>query len=426
MPGPPGSPGSLARKRGFAPLDDWSGVLKDGWRGPQILLLLFAASIPIAFESWAVLLNNFAVEKAAFTGREIGILQGLREVPGFLAFTVVFMLLIWRQQTFAVLALAVMGAGVAIAGFFPTVWGLYFTTVIMSTGFHYLATMEQSLAMQWTGKRELPVVLGRMTAIGSLAALVTYGLVFGALTLAELPYLWVFLLGGGVTLAIAGLCRFGFPRFRTATHQRMTIVLRRRYGLYYALEFLSGARRQIFVVFAAFMMVETFGYEARDITLLFLVNCLISIWVAPKVGGLIGRWGERPALILEYAGLVGVFTAYAFVQTGWLAAGLYIVDHMFFALAIAIKSYFRKIADPADIASTAGVSFTVNHIAAVGLPPLLGLVWVLGENGRATVFLIGAAIAVGSLLLALIVPREPGVGNETLWWKSPALRHPAA
>ena len=401
--------------RRLALLDDWSGVLKGGWRSPQILLLLFAAVLPIAFETWSVLINNFVVEKASFTGREIGMLQGLREVPGFLAFTVVFMLLVWRQQTFAILSLAVMGVGVALVGFLPSVWGIYFTTVLMSVGFHYLATMEQSLAMQWTDTRELPVVLGRMTAVGSFASLVTYGLVFGALTLANLSYLQVFLAGGVVTLGIAAVCRFGFPHFRNPVHQNTALVFRRRYWLYYALEFLSGARRQIFIVFAAFMMVERFGYGAEDITLLFLVNCLISIWVAPRVGTLIARWGERPALVLEYAGLVGVFTAYAFVETGWLAAGLYIVDHLFFALAIAIKSYFRKIADPADFASTAGVSLTINHIAAVGLPPLLGLVWVMGAQGRTAVFLIGAGIAAGSLVLALLVPRAPGRGNESTW-----------
>ena len=400
----------------LALLDDWSGVLAGGWRSPQILLLLFAAASPIAFEAWSVLINNFVVEKAEFTGREIGLLQGLREVPGFLAFTVVFMLLIWRQQSFAVLSLAVMGVGVAIVGFLPSVWGLYFTTVLMSTGFHYLATMERSLAMQWTSPRELPVVLGRMRAIAAVASLATYGLVFGALTLLGLSYLQVFLIAGVVTLGIAAVCRFGFPHFRNPVHQTTAIVLRPRYWLYYALEFLSGARRQIFIVFAAFMMVEKFGYGAEDITLLFLVNCLISIWVAPRVGTLIARWGERPALVLEYLGLIGVFTAYAFVETAWLAAGLYIVDHLFFALAIAIASYFRKIADPADIASTAGVSFTINHIAAVGLPPLLGLVWVTGEEGRAAVFLIGAGIAAGSLVLALLVPSAPARGNESVSW----------
>ena len=413
-PNPMTSP--LKTRHRLAILDDWAGVLKDGWRSPQILLLLFAASIPVAFETWSVLINNFVVEQAGFTGREIGILQGLREVPGFLAFTAVFLLLVWRQQTFAILSLAVMGVGVAMAGFLPSVWGLYFTTVVMSTGFHYLATMEQSLAMQWTTRRELPVVLGRMTAVASLASLVTYGLVFGALTLLELSYLVVFLVGGGLTLGIGALCRFGFPQFATPAHQSTAIVLRRRYWLYYALEFMSGARRQIFVVFAAFMMVETFGYAAEDITLLFLVNCLISIWVAPRVGRLIVRWGERPALVVEYVGLIGVFTAYAFVGTAWLAAGLYIVDHLFFALAIAIKSYFRKIAEASDIASTAGVSLTINHVAAVGLPPVLGLVWVMGEQGRTAVFLLGAAIAAGSLVLALLVPSAPRPGNETVRW----------
>ena len=409
---------SIPRKtmRRLAILDDWAGTLKDGWRSPQILLLVFAAASPIAFETWSVLINNFVVERAAFTGREIGLLQGLREVPGFLAFTVVFMLLVWRQQTFAILSLAVMGVGVALVGFLPSLWGIYFTTVLMSVGFHYLATMEQSLAMQWTSPRALPVLLGRMRAIAALASLATYGLVFGALTLGGLSYLQVFLAGGVVTVGIAALCRFGFPRFRNPVHQTKAIVLRQRYWLYYALEFLSGARRQIFIVFAAFMMVEKFGYGAEDITLLFLVNCLISIWVAPRVGTLIARWGERPALVLEYTGLIGVFTAYAFVETAWLAAGLYIVDHLFFALAIAIQSYFRKIADPADIASTAGVSFTINHIAAVGLPPILGLVWVLGEEGRAAVFLIGAGIAAGSLVLALLVPSAPARGNESVSW----------
>ena len=196
----------LKTKLRIALLDDWSGVLNDGWRSPQILLLLLAASFPVAFDTWSVLINNFVVEKAGFTGREIGILQGLREVPGFLAFTVVFMLLIWRQQTFAILSLAVMGAGAALVGFLPSVWGIYFTTVIMSLGFHYLATMEQSLAMQWTSARDLPVVLGRMTAIASLASLVTYGLVFAALTLLELSYLQIFLAGGGSHASVSRHC----------------------------------------------------------------------------------------------------------------------------------------------------------------------------------------------------------------------------
>ena len=407
----------LKTRRRLALLDDWSGVLKDGWRSPQILLLLFAASIPIAFETWSVLINNFVVEKAGFTGREIGILQGLREVPGFLAFTVVFMLLVWRQQTFAILSLAVMGVGVAMAGFLPSVWGLYFTTVLMSTGFHYLATMEQSLAMQWTSERELPVVLGRMTAVASLASLVTYGLVFGALTLLELTYLQVFLIGGGLTIGIAVLCRFGFPHFAASTHQTTAIVLRpavlavlrARVPLRRAPPDLHRLRR---VHDGGDLRLRGRGHHPA------LPGQLPHLHLGRAAGGQAHRAlgaSARRSCWSTWASS-GCFTAYAFVQTAWLAAGLYIVDHLFFALAIAIKSYFRKIADPSEIASTAGVSFTINHIAAVGLPPILGLVWVLGEQGRTAVFLLGAGIAAGSLVLALLVPSAPARGNETVRW----------
>jgi len=124
---------------------------------------------------------------------------------------------------------------------------------------------------------------------------------------------------------------------------------------------------------------------------------------------LIRRIGERNALTIEYLGLILVFTAYAYVENAYLAAGLYVVDHMFFALYIAMSTYFQKIADPADMASSAGVSFTINHIASVIVPAALGLVWVVSN---AAVFLIGTGFAVCSLLLAQNVPDRPSPGNE--------------
>ena len=104
-----------------------------------------------------------------------------------------------------------------------------------------------------------------------------------------------------------------------------------------------------------------------------------------------------------------VFSAYALVDNATLAGALYIIDHFFFAFAIAIKTYFQKIAREADIASTAGVSFTINHIAAVVLPALLGLVWLYDQS---LVFFIGAAIAVLSLVLSQLIPDAPSLGAE--------------
>ena len=398
-------------------LADWSGVLKDGWRSPQVMLLLLAAAFPLAFEPWMALINNFAVDKVGFGGLERGILESVREIPGFLAFTVGYLLLLWRQQTFAILALAVMGAGVALTGLLPTVWGLYFTTLVMSAGFHFLATMEQSLSMHWTSKEELPLVLGRMAAMAAAGSLVAYALVYVAFEFMAAPYWIVYAIAGGVVMALALFCSLFFPAFPDDRFQAPTLVLKRRYWLYYALEFMSGGRRQIFVAFAAFLMVAEFDYRPEAVVALFAVNHVVAMAIAPRIGRLIMRWGERPALVLEYVGLIGIFVAYALVETAWLAALLYILDHLFFALAIAIKSYFRKIADTADISSTAGVSFTINHIAAVTMPWMLGLIWVADENGRAIVFLVGAAMAAISLALALMIPSHPAPGRETVRWR---------
>ena len=159
-------------------------------------------------------------------------------------------------------------------------------------------------------------------------------------------------------------------------------------------------------------MVEKFGYSAANIAALFLINHVFNFFFAERIGALIGRIGERRALTFEYLGLIAVFIAYAFVDNAYLAAGLYVADHMFFALAIAIKTYLQKIADPADIASTAGVSFTINHIAAVIIPAVLGMVWIVSP---AAVFLVGAGFAACSLSLSQNVPAQPARGNEVVF-----------
>lgn len=377
---------------------------------PISLLILMSIAMPIAFNAWAALLNNFVVEKAAFTGIEIGILQSLREVPGFLAFTMVFVLLVIKEQIFAVFALALLGLGVAITGFFPTVFGLYFTTVLMSIGFHYFEAVKQSLSLQWLSKEEAPQVLGRLIAIGSLTSLIVYASLWALLEIFQASYLVNFFIAGGLCMILALVMYFMFPIFPAKTIQNKNLILRKRYWLYYLLTFLSGARRQIFMVFAAFLMVEKFGYSASQVTLLFLINYAFNWLFAEKIGQLIGKFGERKALTLEYLGLIFVFIAYGIVDNPTLAAGLYILDHMFFAMAIAISTYFQKIADPKDMASSAGVSFTINHIAAVVIPAALGMVWIWSHS---LVFYIGACFALASLIASQYIPKTPSPGNET-------------
>ena len=383
--------------------------LPNRWNTPQCLLLAMAFIMPLVFSVWMVLLNNFVVEKAAFTGKEIGILQSLREVPGFLAFTAVYLLLFIKEQKLALLSLAITAIGVAVTGLFPSVIGLYITTIIMSVGFHYFETVNQSLTLQWIKKEDTAHFMGKLLSAKSAASLLAFSSVWLLMDQFSWNYQSTYLLFGVLALVLTLLLAMSISQFETPIEQHKKLVVKKKYWLFYALTFFSGARRQIFVVFAGFLMVEKFGYSVADISALFLINYVFNWLFAPAIGKIIGKVGERKTLIFEYVGLILLFVSYGLVDNGTWAAILYVVDHLLFALAIAIKTYFQKIAEPKDIAASAGVSFSINHIAAVIIPAVLGVVWLTNPSW---VFFVGAGFASCSLILAWLVPNTPAQGSE--------------
>ena len=363
-----------------------------------------------SFSAWMTLLNNFVIEVASFDGLQIGILQSLREIPGLMAFTVIYLLLFIAQQKLAYISMAALGLGTALTGFFPSVIGLYFSTVLMSFGFHYLETLNQSLSLQWLSKKDAPIILGKINAIKSATSIFVLVLIYIMMNFLAIEYKCVYLVFGGITFILAIVAFYMFDTFENDVVQEKGFFLKKEYWLYYILTFLAGARRQIFVVFAGFLLVEKFGVDIHNMVLIFLVNSLINIYIAPKVGKFISKVGERFTLRLEYIGLIIVFASYSFVDNLYVAYFLFIIDHLLFSMAIALKTYFQKIANPKDIASTSAVSFTINHIAAVFLPFLLGMVWLYSYS---LVFVIGTVIAIASLLLSFLVPNEPQRGFET-------------
>lgn len=251
---------------------------------PPGLLIIMSIATTISFQIWRTLLNNFTVEAASFTGQEIGMLQSLREIPGFLAFGVVFLLLAIKEQPLAILSIMLLAVGTALTGF---------------------------------------------------------------------------------------------------------------------------------------LMVEKFKFPVSSMALLFIANQTMNMVFAPKIGRFISKWGERRSLLIEYTGLIVIFLAYAYVETAWIAIMLYIIDHFFFSMAIAQKTYFQKIADPADFASTAGVAFSINHIAAVLIPVLFGLLWLISP---AKVFMAGAILAAMTLCLSALVPHNPVPGHEYYHFQIKKLR----
>ncbi len=376
-------------------------------RRMYLFLLVLTLASTMAFQGWRTLLNNFAVEAAGVDGMGMGLIQSLREVPGFLALLAVPLMFVISDRRLAALSVIVLGAGVAAAGLFPSLAGLVATTMIMSFGFHYYETMNMSLTLMHFDHATAPVVTGRLR--GWMAA---GNLVAGAVVLVlagTLDYSGLFMVMGAGAVLVGCWYVVRHPGPGDAAPQLRRWILRRRYWLFYVLTMLSGARRQVFVAFAVFLLVQRFDYTVREVTALFIINNVIAMAWAPLVGRAVVRFGERAVLSLEYGGLLLVFTGYAVTDDRWVAAALYIVDHLLYVFAFAIRTYFQKIADPGDIAPSMAVGFTINHIAAVAIPFAGGMLWMVDYR---IPFLGGAALALVSLVLVqcirLPADRRPG------------------
>ncbi len=363
----------------------------------KFLLLLTIAS-SLGLQGWRTIFNNYAVEKIHIDGLWIGIVQSVREIPGFLALLVVFILLLVKEHKLSSISVLILGIGIASVGFFQNITGLLITTFIMSTGFHYFETTNQSLTLQHFDKKSAVTVLGRLK---SISALTNIGVGLSILIISKyISYTMVFLIIGIIVILAAIKSFFIDPSDSTLPRQHKKMILKKKYFLFYLLNLLSGARRQIFVVFAVFLLVKKFHYSVSLITILFVINNIINYFLTPLIAKAINKFGERKVLSLEYTSLVFIFIAYAFVQTPLMVGVLYILDHIFFNFSIGIKSYFQKTGDPKDIAPSMAVSFTINHITAVFFPVIGGMLW---KTDYRITFFIGAIIGVISLIAAQFI-----------------------
>lgn len=356
-------------------------------------LILLTIAAAVGLQAWQTLFNNFAVEVAGMKGYHIGMIQSIREVPGFLALLAIYVLLIIKEHRLSALSVLLLGLGFGATGFFPSFIGLMLTTLVSSFGFHYYETTKKSLTLQHFDPAAAPWVFGKQASV-SAATNILVGLFIYAVSFV-FAYSQVYLMIGAFICAIALWGLFQDPPEAETVVQHKKMVFRKKYWLYYFLTFMSGARRQIFMAFAAFLMVKKFNFSIQEITLLFVLNNVIGYFLAPLIGKSIIRFGERKVLSFEYTGLIIIFLSYALVEAKTIAASLYILDHVFFNFGIGINTYFQKIGDPRDIAATMAVGFTINHIAAVFLPALGGILWMVDYR---IPFVAGAGMALISLL----------------------------
>jgi len=397
-------------------------------RAALVVIGLNNLLLTLGFRLWQSIFNNFAVEELGVRADQIGLIQAIREIPGLLGFLVGMLALVLVEMRIAGLSVVVMGAGIFLTAAAHSTIGLIGATLLMSVGFHFFYSSNASAVLLTVGQEEAPKVLGRLNSLSALAAVMGTLFIFG--TLDAWGYRTLFRVAGAVVVA-GGLVLLPFGRQPVRVRRtRRRVPLRRRYWLYYALQFLMGSRRHIFTTFAVFLLVREYRVTPQVITLLFLVNSLIGTYFHQAFGKIVARFGERRVLTVNFVLLIGVFLGYAAIpmaetletpaiQIPGLSLGervlfpafvatpallillfLFVADNILFGFSIALQSYFQKIAlGPEEITPNISLGQTINHIAAVIVPVVGGLVW--AAVGPQYTFLAGVVIAVVSLALTL-------------------------
>ena len=356
----------------------------------------------VGLQAWLTLFNNFAVEIAGLDGNHVGVIQSVREIPGFLALLVVYVIMVIKEHRLSALSILIMGFGLAITGLLPTYGGLILTTLLMSFGFHYYSTTNMSLTLQYFDENSSPWIFGKQRSYAA-ASSIAVGLIIYILAF-FMSFAQIYLLLGGLIMAAAVWALNQKPAQREVVPQHKKMILRKKYWLFYFLTFMAGARRQIFMAFAVLLMVQKFHYSVQEVTALFVVNNAINYYLSPLIGKSIICFGERKVLSLEYVSLIFIFMTYALTPSKWVVAGLFILDHIFFNFSIAIRTYFQKVGDPQDIAPSMAVGFTINHIAAVFLPAIGGFLWVVDYR----IPFFGGVVMAAISLMAVQKIRVPG------------------
>ncbi|NIM99958.1 MAG: MFS transporter [candidate division Zixibacteria bacterium] len=361
------------------------------------------------FTVWRVIFNNFAKEVLDITPAQIGIIQSVREVPGLLGFTIGALALYLAEVKIATLSIVLAGVGLIMVGHADSVFMLGVGTLIMSVGFHSFLSSNDALLLHFIKTKESGKAQGKIKSTESLAGVTA--------TLCVLVTTFFFgyretLTAFGVLVILVGFYFTFILKPNRAKEEERKVTLKKKYSLYYLLSFLRGCRRHIFTTFAIFLLVANHQISISTAAILFFISNVLTVYTNRLMGNLVEKWGERAVLAGSSFLLVFIFSGYAYIPWLPLLAVFYVADNMLFGSSIALHSYVRKISDKADLTSCISFSVTINHISAVILPVLGGLIWeVLGFKAT---FLFGAAIVLIDMLFSLRVKtgREVRTGTS--------------
>jgi len=352
-------------------------------------------------------LNNYLSDAHGFTAASRGWLEFPRELPGFLIFMVVGLLLLrLRESRIAALAMVATAVGALGLGYLsPGISMLVVWIVIWSLGDHIIFAVEGPIGLK-LAKRG-----GEGRRLGQLGGARNLGVILGVSVVWLLARFMgdrydLFYLVAAICAALAGFFYMRLDLGKQDPPSRK-LVYHKEYHIFYAISALFGIRKQIFLVFGAWVLVDLHGVPVSTIALLYFLASLLGVVLRPLLGDVIDWLGERRVLAFDEIMLIVVCLIYAFSSNLlpkpydlYLLYGAYILDHILFALRIARTTYLKKIArDPSHITPTISLGITIDHTVAMTLPVLSGFIW--ERYGHQYVFLMAAAVAVVGFFICL-------------------------
>lgn len=371
----------------------------DGHRRRGLLFLgLACAAVGFAMTSQLALNSNFTAQTMNLSGLQQGVLETFRESCGITAFGILALLAGLAEPLIASAMLVLLGVGLASYCVVPNYAWLIVASLVWSQGLHVWMPLPNSMTMSLAEPERVGHRLGQVAAAGAagsgLGLAVAYILNWAGLTIRPL---W--LVAGAAALLGAVAC-LGIPRNIKTPGPRF--VIRRKYSLYYLMCFLEGWRKQIFIAFAGFLLVKKYDTPLSTMLLLWMATQVLNWLTSPIVGRLIDRVGQRPVLVTYFASLTLVFVGYATLQSRYVLYALFVLDGAFFVLSMALTTYVNRIAPTSEHTPTLSLGVAANHVAAVAMPLVGGLIWKYA--GYNWTFWIGAAAAAGSILAAMRIP----------------------
>lgn len=380
----------------------------------------------IGIGCFAASLNNFLVDIHDVNQVQRGVLEFFREMPGLL---LVFLLaLLHRTSDWQILRIGILAsmAGV-IALCIPASYAVVTLLIMLwSTGEHLTMPVRSSIAMQVAREGRAGASLGYVSSaysaghvLGNLmvATIFLAGLrLFGVASRAMLyNAVWclIFLL-----LAASLVCSCSRHAPRVAS-RRPRLLLMRKFRLFYGLELFYGARKQIFLTFAPFVLIREYGVDTSHMALMMGISAILNMFAGPWIGILTDRIGYRTIMVYDTFVLVLVCLLYGYAGDWfppavafWVVCVNYLLDTVISTTALATNIYVRDLSSNRDeVTSTLSTGISINHFISVLVAPIGGWIWM--RWGVGTLFSLSALMSLANSFCAMQIPMPPR-------------RHPAA